>query len=76
MYCWLTRVCLFQGDKLNAVDVIYFGTLYEFLNNNEDSSKYPALNTWFTNVSKLPAIASALETVDKLVRENEHGGLW
>lgn len=58
----------FQGDKLNAVDVIYFGTLYEFLNNNEIISQYPAMNTWFTNVSKLPAIASALETVDKLVR--------
>lgn len=67
---WLANgVRVDQGDKLNAVDVIYFGTLYEFLNNNEDiSSKYPALSTWFTNVSKLPAIASALETVDKLVR--------
>ncbi|KAI8144458.1 tRNA synthetases class I (M)-domain-containing protein [Fennellomyces sp. T-0311] len=57
------------ADKLTAVDVVFFGTLYETLSGS-DLAKYPALASWFANVSKAPVVAKALETVDKQISKS------
>ncbi|KAI9493726.1 tRNA synthetases class I (M)-domain-containing protein [Zychaea mexicana] len=54
------------ADKLNAVDVVYFGALYETLS-DADFQKYPSLGAWFTAVSKATAVTKALEVVDKQI---------
>ncbi|KAG0164866.1 hypothetical protein DFQ28_010268 [Apophysomyces sp. BC1034] len=53
-----------KDGKLNYVDVIYFGTLYEALSEADDrNKKYPSLAAWYDVLSKSEAVSKALEIV-------------
>ncbi|SAM00476.1 hypothetical protein [Absidia glauca] len=54
-------------DKLTAVDIIYFGSLYEALS-EVDAAKYPKVAAWVHLTSQAPAVKAAVETIGQQVQ--------